>query len=102
MVNSRNVFVVGLVMVSVVTAVLFGLYHFFWIEPHNTDRSASSARMVDWYKLHRSDLAADLKRCKGDPGQLGMTPDCLNVTTAQRQIEMQDFRASLADPAPQK
>jgi hypothetical protein len=97
MVKARIVFVSGLV--AVVTIVLFGIYHFFWIEPNNTDRSA---RMVDWYKLHRGDLVADLKRCKGDPGQLGMSPDCLIVTTAQRQIEMQDFRASLADPAPQK
>jgi hypothetical protein len=37
---------------------------------------------VDWYKAHDVERKAMLERCHANPGELAMTPNCINASQA--------------------
>jgi hypothetical protein len=38
---------------------------------------------VEWYKEHPTERAVQLDQCKSDPGELALTPNCVNASRAQ-------------------
>ncbi|MEO5831020.1 MAG: EexN family lipoprotein [Rhodanobacter sp.] len=37
---------------------------------------------VDWYKAHDAERQAMVDRCHANPGELAMTPNCINASQA--------------------
>jgi len=38
---------------------------------------------VDWYKEHKAKRAERLTKCRANPGELAMTPNCANAEKAE-------------------
>lgn len=39
---------------------------------------------VEWYEANNAERAAKLQECKNNPGELRLTPNCVNAKSAQR------------------
>jgi hypothetical protein len=46
---------------------------------------AEEVHTVEWYKEHKAERDAQLKKCDDNPGQLNNTPNCIN---ARESIEL--------------
>lgn len=38
---------------------------------------------VDWYKAHSTERAERLAKCRANPGELALTPNCVNAEKAE-------------------
>lgn len=45
--------------------------------------SSGSARTVSYFQAHPKEREMVFKRCADDPGDLGKTPECVNVSQAE-------------------
>lgn len=43
---------------------------------------------VDWYKVHDAERKEMIAKCKGNPGELAASPNCVNARAAQNQLEL--------------
>ena len=50
---------------------------------------------VGWYLDHRDELAAALKGCSDNPGELEKTPNCINANEARNQVTVQEMEDAL-------
>jgi hypothetical protein len=65
---------------------------------------AGCARTADghdkaFYLAHDGDRARELAACRNDPGRLGVTPDCVNATAADGEIETRRFLSAQPTPS---
>ena len=49
---------------------------------------AAAQHDVPWYVANRDALQTELAACAADPGDLSNTPDCVNASAAQLQIDI--------------
>lgn len=54
--------------------------------------SSGSARTVSYFQAHPKEREALFKRCADDPGVLGKTPECVNVSQAEAIEGMGSFK----------
>ncbi|MFA5428457.1 MAG: EexN family lipoprotein [Sulfurimonas sp.] len=47
-------------------------------------------KTIEYYMQHENaqELDAKVKECKNNPGEIGMTPNCINASKAAMQINM--------------
>ncbi|HAY4757173.1 TPA: EexN family lipoprotein [Escherichia coli] len=62
-------------LVLVVAAVLVGC-----------NKTPEPVQSVDWYKEHKAEREAMLAKCKANPGELALTPNCVNAQAAKEAI----------------
>ncbi|WP_050453532.1 EexN family lipoprotein [Candidatus Burkholderia verschuerenii] len=43
---------------------------------------------VDWYKTHETERLAKLKQCADDPGELRLSPNCVNANKAAEELSL--------------
>lgn len=55
-------------------------------------------KSVDWYKEHTAERAAKIKECNNNPGELKLTPNCINAKKAQSSITWSSREAIDAKP----
>lgn len=53
---------------------------------------SGSARTVSYFQAHPKEREALFKRCADDPGDLGKTPECVNVIQAEAIEGMGSFK----------
>ena len=53
------------------------------------------AKTVGWLLDHRDELAATLKSCGDNPGELEKTPNCINANEARNQVTVQEMEDAL-------
>jgi hypothetical protein len=44
------------------------------------DKPAEVVQTVDWYKAHQTERDEVLAKCKVNPGELAVTPNCVNAS----------------------
>lgn len=44
--------------------------------------TSEPVQTVEWYKANKVERAAMMSKCKSNPGELAMTPNCVNATRA--------------------
>lgn len=59
---------------------------------------SDAVQTVDWYKAHASERKAMLDRCRADPGELALTPNCINARKADTILASE--RRGYVQPAP--
>lgn len=45
-----------------------------------------TVQSVDWYKSNNAERLAIIEKCNANPGQLEVTPNCINAKTAANQL----------------
>ena len=53
------------------------------------------SKTVGWFLDHRDELAATLKGCGDNPGELERTPNCINANEARNQATVQEMEDAL-------
>lgn len=53
------------------------------------------SKSVGWFLDHRDELAATLKGCGDNPGELKKTPNCINANEARNQVTVQEIENAL-------
>jgi len=53
------------------------------------------SKTVGWFLDHRDELAAALRGCGDNPGELEKTPNCINANEARNQITVQEMENAL-------
>jgi hypothetical protein len=53
-----------------------------------SDKNSEPTQTVDWYKTHGAERKDVLEKCKNNPGELAMTPNCVNASKADNQVSM--------------
>jgi hypothetical protein len=61
---------------------------------NDADRGQQS-KTVGWFLNHRDELAVALKGCSDNPGELQMTPNCINANEARNQVTVQEMENAL-------
>lgn len=46
------------------------------------DKSGEVVQTVEWYKAQKTEQAEVLTDCKSNPGELALTPNCVNASRA--------------------
>lgn len=72
----RSLFLVPVVGILTLTTAQTGLTK----EPHDPVHD------VQWYKTHEADRKSTLAKCHNNPGQLALTPNCINAEKAAREL----------------
>lgn len=44
-------------------------------------------KTVDWYVAHQAERVTMLDRCKANPGELSLTPNCINASQAESLVD---------------
>ena len=57
-----------------------------------------AVQTVDWYEAHVPERKAMLDRCHANPGELALTPNCVNASKADSILAAQ--RRGYVQPAP--
>jgi hypothetical protein len=52
-------------------------------------------KTVGWFFEHRDELAATLKACRDNPGELAKTPNCINANEARNKVTVQEMKDAL-------
>lgn len=60
--------------------------------------TSETVQTVDWYKTHAPERKAMLDRCHANPGELALTPNCVNASKADSILAAQ--RRGYVQPAP--
>lgn len=47
------------------------------------EETPEAVQSVEWYKEHPAERVVQLDKCKSDPGELALTPNCVNASRAQ-------------------
>ena len=76
MFTRRCLFLVLFVGILTITMPLTGLTK----EPHDPVHD------VQWYKTHEAERKSVLAKCHNNPGQLALTPNCINAEKAAREL----------------
>ncbi|TCP11781.1 hypothetical protein EV683_1114 [Crenobacter luteus] len=50
------------------------------------NKAPEPVQSVDWYKAHKAEREAMLAKCKANPGELALTPNCVNAQAARDAI----------------
>jgi hypothetical protein len=45
-----------------------------------------TVQTVDWYKAHETERLSMIKKCDANPGELALSPNCINAKKAGNQI----------------
>lgn len=53
------------------------------------------SKNVGWFLDHRDELAATLKGCGDNPGELEKTANCINANEARNQVTVQEMEDAL-------
>ena len=61
----------------------------------NDADKGQQAKTVGWLLDHRDELAATLKACGDNPGELEKTPNCINANEARNQVTVQEMEDAL-------
>lgn len=61
----------------------------------NDADKGQQSKTVGWFLDHRDELAVALKGCSDNPGELQMTPNCINANEARNQITVQEMENAL-------
>ncbi|WFU45744.1 EexN family lipoprotein (plasmid) [Bradyrhizobium sp. CB82] len=61
----------------------------------NDADKGEQTRSVGWFLDHRDELAVALKGCSDNPGELQMTPNCINANEARNQVTVQEMENAL-------
>lgn len=61
----------------------------------NDADKGQQAKTVGWFLDHREELAATLKGCSDNPGELAKTPICINANEARNQVTVQEMEDAL-------
>lgn len=61
---------------------------------NDADKEQQS-KTVGWFLDHRDELAVALKECGDNPGELQMTPNCINANEARNQVTVQEMENAL-------
>lgn len=51
-----------------------------------TKEALDPVQDVEWYKTHEAERKAMLAKCHNNPGQLAITPDCVNAEQAAMEV----------------
>jgi len=43
-------------------------------------------KTVEWYKEHEIERKAQIEKCNNNPGELNITPNCINARSAQSEL----------------
>jgi len=57
--------------------------------------AVDTVRTTDWYKENPAEMDATIKQCDSNPGQLAMTPNCINAAAAHSQNRKEALSKSL-------
>ncbi|MBR0899065.1 EexN family lipoprotein [Bradyrhizobium tropiciagri] len=63
--------------------------------PGCNDAESQQAKTVGWFLDHRDELAAALKGCGDNPGELEKTSNCINANEARNKITIQEMKDAL-------
>lgn len=55
---------------------------------------------VDWYKTHEAERKDMLAKCHNNPGQLALTPNCVNAEQAWKEVMATSTRSSFDSMKP--
>jgi len=61
---------------------------------------AEPVQTVDWYKEHKEEREAMVQRCQNNPGEIAMTPNCINSVQAASDIQREEI-SSVSGRVPQ-
>lgn len=61
----------------------------------NEADNSQASKTVGWFLDHRDELAATLKGCRDNPGELEKTPNCINANEARNKITIQEMKDAL-------
>lgn len=50
------------------------------------NKAPEPVQSVDWYKAHEAERETMLAKCKANPGELALTPSCVNAKAARDAI----------------
>jgi predicted small lipoprotein YifL len=53
---------------------------------------------VDWYKANAPERLKVLERCKANPGELALTPNCVNAKTAANALVLENREYKHREP----
>ena len=53
---------------------------------------------VDWYKANAPERLKVLERCKANPGELALTPNCVNAKTAANALVLENREYKQREP----
>lgn len=53
---------------------------------------------VDWYKTNAPERLKVLERCKENPGELALTPNCVNAKTAANALVLENREYKQREP----
>lgn len=53
---------------------------------------------VDWYKANSPERVKVLERCNANPGELGLTPNCVNAKTAANALVLENREYKQREP----
>lgn len=61
---------------------------------------SEATQTVDWYKEHGAERKTVLEKCNSNPGELAITPNCINAKSAQNQVDFgsRNFRIDATAP----
>ncbi len=76
MFTQRRLFLVLIVGILTITIPRTGL----------TKEPLDPVRDVQWYKKHKAERKSVLAKCHNNPGQLALTPNCVNAEQAARGV----------------
>lgn len=79
-----------LVMIAAVAAVLAGC------------SESELVQTVDWYKEHKAERLAMLEKCRDNPGEKQLAPNCVNAKHADKEVSNARRGYVLPPPAVKK
>ncbi len=60
------------------------------------DQAQEKVNTVEWYKENQAERDAQLAKCQSNPGELALTPNCVNAKRAKNSSTWESTRG--ADP----
>lgn len=49
-------------------------------------KSQETVYTVEWFKAHKAEREKKLMKCKSNPGELALTPNCVNASRADSSV----------------
>lgn len=65
----------------------------------NEEKPSETVQTVDWYKANVEEMKTQLAKCDSNPGQLALTPNCVNARKASED-SVWESRKGIVPPKP--
>lgn len=76
--------------------ILLALFASLALASCKEDQANEKVNTVEWYKENQSEMNTQLEKCKSNPGETALTPNCVNAKRAKNSSTWESTRG--ADP----